>query len=57
VRYLPPDSPDFNPIEKAYSKPKSVMRKLAERTVAILEGCADLFKAPECEKLLPSLRL
>ena len=34
VRYLSPYSPDFNPIENAYSKLKSVMRKLAERTVA-----------------------
>ena len=53
VRYLPPYSPDFNPIEKAYSKLKSVLRKLAERTVAgliaILEACADLFKPRECE--------
>jgi transposase len=34
VRYLPPYSPDFNPIENAYSKLKSALRKLAERTVA-----------------------
>jgi transposase len=53
VIYLPPYSPDFNPIEKAYSKLKSVLRKLAQRTVAgllaILEGCADLFKPAECQ--------
>jgi len=52
VRYLPPYSPDFNPIEKAYSKLKAILRKLAERTVAgliaVLEGCADLFKPAEC---------
>ena len=51
--FLPPYSPDFNPIEKAFSKLKSILRKLAERTVAgllsILEGCADLFKSKECE--------
>jgi len=51
--YLPPYSPDFNPIEKAFSKLKSVLRKLAERTVsgliAVLEGCASLFKLAECE--------
>ena len=34
VRYLPPYSPDFNPIEMAISKLKSALRKLAERTVA-----------------------
>ena len=53
VRYLPPYSPDFNPIEKAYSKLKSLLRKLAERTVAallaILERCPDLFKPRECQ--------
>ena len=51
--FLPPYSPDFNPIEKAYSKLKSLLRKLAERTVAglvaILESCADLFKPRECQ--------
>jgi hypothetical protein len=42
---------DFNPIEMAISKLKGALRKLAERTVAgliaILEGCADLFKPDE----------
>ena len=46
-------SPDFNPIEMVISKLKSALRKLAERTVvgllAILEGCAALFKPAECE--------
>ena len=53
VRYLPPYSPDFNPIEMAISKLKAALRKLAERTVvgliAVLEGCAGLFKQTECE--------
>jgi transposase len=30
LRYLPPDSPDMNPIEKAYSKLKAFLRKVAE---------------------------
>jgi transposase len=30
LRYLPPYSPDMNPIEKAYSKLKAFVRKLAE---------------------------
>jgi transposase len=34
LRYLPPYSPDMNPIEKAYSKLKAFLRKIAERTVA-----------------------
>ena len=53
VRYLPPYSPDFNPIEMAISKLKSALRKLAERTVAgliaVLEGCVSLFKPVECK--------
>jgi len=53
IRYLPPYSPDFNPIERAISKLKSALRKLAERTVAgllaILKGCAGLFKPAKCE--------
>lgn len=53
VRYLPPYSPDMNPIEKAYSKLKAFLRKIAERSVAglirALEACADIFKPVECE--------
>jgi transposase len=52
LRYLPPYSPDMNPIEKAYSKLKAFLRKIAERTVAglltALEACADIFKQAEC---------
>lgn len=31
--YLPPYSPDFNPIENAFAKLKSMLRRAAERTV------------------------
>jgi transposase len=31
--YLPPYSPDFNPIEKLFAKFKALLRKAAERTV------------------------
>ena len=52
--YLPAHSPDMNPIEKAYSKLKAHLRKIAERTVAgllsALEACADIFKPAECVK-------
>ena len=52
LRYLPPYSPDMNPIEKAYSKLKAFLRKIAERTVAglmnALEACAEIFKPAEC---------
>ena len=33
LAFLPPYSPDFNPIEKAFSKLKALLRKAAERTV------------------------
>ena len=32
VWYLPPYSPDFNPIEKMWSKIKQILRSLAART-------------------------
>ena len=31
--YLPPYSPDFNPIENAFAKLKAMLRKAAKRTV------------------------
>jgi transposase len=34
--YLPPYSPDFNPIENAFAKLKALLRKAARRTVASL---------------------
>lgn len=37
VLHLPPYSPDFNPIEMAISKMKSVLKKLARRDVAALD--------------------
>jgi len=33
LRYLPPYSPDFNPIENAFSKLKAILRKAAARTI------------------------
>jgi transposase len=36
VLYLPPYSPDFNPIELAFSKIKQALRSLAKRTVEAL---------------------
>ena len=33
LEYLPPYSPDFNPIENAFSKLKALLRKAAERSV------------------------
>jgi len=36
VMYLPPYSPDYNPIEMAINKMKSLLRKLGKRTVSDL---------------------
>jgi transposase len=50
--YLPPYSPDLNPIELAYAKLKALLRKARERTVAGLEtflgNAVDAFSPQEC---------
>ena len=33
LRYLPPYSPDFNPIENAFSKLKATLRRVAARSI------------------------
>ena len=53
VRFLPPYSPDFNPIENAFSKLKAMLRNAADRTVAALWHAIgrlmDLFTPAECD--------
>ena len=50
--YLPPYSPDLDPIEQAFAKLKSWLRKVARRTIATLwDAIADalaLFSPTEC---------
>ncbi|HEY4232666.1 MAG TPA: transposase, partial [Lacipirellulaceae bacterium] len=50
--YLPPYSPDFNPIELAFSKFKWLLRSAAERTLdALWQTCGtilDHFHDSEC---------
>jgi transposase len=50
--YLPPYSPDFNPIENAFAKLKALLRKAAERTVGALWDrigiLLDTFTPSEC---------
>jgi transposase len=50
--FLPPYSPDFNPIEMAFSKLKAHLRKAAERTIHGLWGAigriVDLYSPLEC---------
>ena len=46
LRYLPPYSPDLNPIEQAISKLKSHLRKAAARTFdALIQAIADALKS------------
>jgi transposase len=51
--YLPPYSPDLNPIEQAFSKLKAHLRKAAERSIPALWDrigtILDNFSAAECE--------
>jgi len=53
LRFLPPYSPDFNPIENAFSKLKAILRKAAARTIDELWGvigkAIDQFGPRECE--------
>jgi transposase len=52
LRFLPPYSPDFNPIEMAFSKLKALLRKVAERTVdglwTAIGRFVDVFTPQEC---------
>ena len=53
--YLPPYSPDFNPIENAFAKLKALLRKAAARTIddlwnAIRDALPD-FTPQECANL------
>lgn len=44
--YLPPYSPDLNPIEQAFSKIKALLRKVAARTIdALWNAIANILKA------------
>ena len=60
--FLPPYSPDFNPIENAFAKLKAILRARAERSISSLwdavgaivslfspEECANYFKAAAYE--------
>jgi transposase len=50
--FLPPYSPDFNPIENAFAKLKAMMRAKAERTITALWNAVgpvvELFTPAEC---------
>ena len=52
LRYLPPYSPDFNPIENAFAKLKALLRKAAARTIPdlwqVIANAIDEFTPAEC---------
>ena len=54
--YLPPYSPDFNPIEMLFAKLKALLRRAAERTIPSLWDAIgrllDDFSADECSRYL-----
>ena len=50
--YLPPYSPDFNPVEMAFAKLKALLRAAAARTIpdlwGALKNALDAFTPNEC---------
>jgi len=56
VRYLPPYSPDYNPIEQVFAKFKTLLRKTAARTMdalwATFGRLLNHFDAAECARYI-----
>jgi transposase len=56
--YLPPYSPEYNPIEKAFAKLKALLRKAAARTLddlwAAIAEALKAFTPTECENYFVS---
>ncbi len=56
LRYLPPYSPDLNPIEQAFAKLKALLRKAAQRTVhglwTVIGQLLNCFAPTECANYL-----
>jgi transposase len=52
LRFLPPYSPDFNPIEQAFAKLKAFLRRARPRTFdqvcALIAAALHLFQPDEC---------
>ena len=60
LRYLPPYSPDFNPIEQSFAKLKGLLRKTQARTLEALWSAIgslmDQFSSSECERYIRHCR-
>ena len=58
LAFLPPYSPDFNPIEKAFSKLKTNLRRIGERTVTglwdVIGSLVTMFNPHECRNYFAS---
>ena len=58
LAFLPPYSPDFNPIEKAFSKLKANLRRISERTVTglweVIGALVTMFHPQECQNYFAS---
>ena len=58
LQFLPPYSPDFNPIEKAFSRLKAMLRKAGERTVSglwtLIGKLVGIFRPDEYENYFRS---
>ena len=56
ILYLPPYSPDLNPIEQAFAKLKALLRQIAARTKDALWNAIgnilDQFSTAECRNYL-----
>jgi len=52
LRFLPPYSPDFNPIKNAFAKLKAILKKVAARTIddlwSAIGAAIDAFTPAEC---------
>jgi transposase len=59
LRFLSPYSPDFNPIEKVFSRLKAMLRKAGERTVRglwdLISTLVDIFQPDECANYFRSV--
>lgn len=56
LRYLPPYSPDLNPIEQVFSKLKALLRSAQARTLealwSVIGSLLERFPADECERYI-----
>ena len=58
LMFLPPYSPDFNPIEKAFARLKAMLRRIGKRTVSglwsLIGSLLDLFQPQGCANYFSS---